>query len=92
MVITDVGFAYIPGILPSIGNQSKFLAPEINHGEVLEDGEMPPNNGKIAGENPGMADIWSLGMIAMYLALGSTDHDPEVLVDLQLEKELIDFI
>ena len=29
VIITDVGFADIPGIEPSIDSQSKFIAPEL---------------------------------------------------------------
>ena len=30
ILITDVGFADIPGIVASIGSQSKFIAPELS--------------------------------------------------------------
>ena len=46
---------------------------------------------EIADENPGKADIWSLGKIAMFLALGSTDIDVRQLKN-EVGEDLADFI
>lgn len=81
VLITDVGFADIPGIQPSIDCQAKFIAPELTDVPTPYEGE-PSDVNTIANANPGMADIWSLGKIAMYMSLGSTDHDIEALGDL----------
>ena len=81
VLITDVGFADIPGIQPSIDCQAKFIAPELTDVPTPDEGE-PSDVNTIANANPGMADIWSLGKIAMYMSLGSTDHDIEALDDL----------
>ena len=86
VLITDVGFADIPGIEPSIDCQYKFIAPELT--DITPEDDVST----IVNENPGMADIWSLGKIAMYLTAGSADHDMESLDDLYLSEEVVDFL
>ena len=45
----------------------------------------------IVTKNPGSADIWSLGKIAMYLALGSTELELGEIYGL-VSEDLFDFI
>ena len=87
VLITDVGFADIPGIISNNESLQQFQAPELL---CIDDPTLTVK--EIADENPGQADIWSLGKIAMLLALGSPEHDVEALTDLELPDELVDFI
>ena len=72
ILITDVGFADIPGIVANTSTQTKFMAPELMENATTPIAGMHKVN-EIVDEAPGTADIWSLGKIAMFLALGSTD-------------------
>ena len=70
VLVTDVGFAYVPNMGPSTDVQAKFEAPEIQ-GKTTADFEMAVR------EAPGQADIYSIGRIAKFLLVGNPDYSAD---------------
>ena len=71
---------------------SQFLAPELAYvgGCTGEDTDTDLN--AITDSNPGAADIWSVGKIALFLLRGLPDHEIENLAELELDSGWIDFL
>lgn len=84
VLVTDVGFAYVPGMEQSTPMQQGFLAPELadKTGIELE---------KAIAEYLGQADMYSIGCIAKFLCVGSLEYPAEDLGD-QISDEMRDFI
>ena len=92
LLITDVGLADMPGIQPSMEVHTQFLAPELDYvgGGTGEDTALDLN--AITDKNPGAADIWSIGKIALFLLRGITDKDFDNFTELELDSGWIDFL
>ena len=71
---------------------TQFLAPELDYvgGGTGEDTALDLN--AITDKNPGAADIWSIGKIALFLLRGLTDKDIDSFTELELDSGWIDFL
>ena len=69
--LTDVGLAWLPTILPEMTVHCNFLPPEIKNCKFDEVEE-------VYEEYAGNQDIYTLGLIAMFLATGNTDSNDEI--------------
>ena len=84
VLVTDVGFAYMPGVVSDSQMQQRFRAPEIRDkaGVELE---------KAIQDTPGNADIKSVSLIAMYLLLGDTEISIDE-VEGEVSPEMLEFL
>ena len=85
LLVTDAGLAYFPRYSLRDGVSDTFTAPELSKrdsGKLLEE---------VADETPGRADIYSIGRIALLLAVGDPDAGSEELSD-NFSPEFVDFI
>jgi len=84
VLVTDIGFTYMPSMDPITKMQLEFAAPEVRgkSGILLE---------KAVHEAPATCDLYSVGAIAKFLLVGTVEYSADDLEG-QISSEMQDFL
>ena len=83
VLVTDVGFTYMPSMDPVTKMQTDFAAPEIR-------GKSSMALEKAVQESPNNCDLYAIGAIAKFLLVGSPDQSADELEE--VSEEMKDFL